>query len=117
MDTELLMLDVGQANEIKLAARRGGATNADLKRLSEGDMFAQILPVLRGFGTVVFSIMVTKPVENFNLVTFIDKDWSVWRGPADGNGLEGEEARDVREDSLTEVDWGKVLYETNLNVG
>ena len=45
---EQLMLDVGQANEIKLAARRAGATNADLKTLSEGDMFVTILPVLRG---------------------------------------------------------------------
>lgn len=51
MDTEL-MLDVGQANEIKLAARRAGATNADLKRLSEGDMFSRILPILRGNGVV-----------------------------------------------------------------
>jgi len=47
MDDTELMLDVGQANEIKLAARRAGATNQDLKRLSEGDMFTRILPVLR----------------------------------------------------------------------
>ena len=46
-DTEL-MLDVGQANELKLAARRCGYTNADLKLLSEGDTMARILPVLRG---------------------------------------------------------------------
>ncbi len=50
-----LMLDVGQANEIKLAARRAGATNADLKRLSEGDVFSQILPVLRGLGEVTIT--------------------------------------------------------------
>ena len=55
MDNEL-MLDVGQANELKLAARRAGATNADLKRLSEGDMFAQILPVIR-------ELLFTKPIE------------------------------------------------------
>jgi len=51
--SEDLMLDVGQANEIKLAARRAGATNADLKRLTEGDIFAQILLVLRGQAKVV----------------------------------------------------------------
>ncbi len=50
-DTEL-MLDVGQANEIKLAARRAGATNADLKSLSKGDTFGTILPVLRGMAEV-----------------------------------------------------------------
>lgn len=48
-----LMLDVGQANEIKLAARRAGATNADLKKLCEGDMFTRIIPVLRGLADVV----------------------------------------------------------------
>jgi hypothetical protein len=55
MDREL-GLDVGQANEIKLAARRAGATNADLKLLSEGDMFARILPVIRGLAEVVFTV-------------------------------------------------------------
>lgn len=50
--SEDLGLDVGQANELKLAARRAGATNADLKALSEGNMFARILPVLRGDASV-----------------------------------------------------------------
>ena len=58
MDTEL-MLDVGQANEIKLAARRAGATNADLKKLSEGDVFAKILRVLRGRAEVVIKSILT----------------------------------------------------------
>jgi hypothetical protein len=50
-DTEL-MLDVGQANELKLAARRSGYTKVDLKRLSEGDLLARLLPVVRGLGEV-----------------------------------------------------------------
>ena len=54
-----LTLEVGQANEIKLAARRAGATNADLKALSEGDMFAHILPVLRGWAKVVVDSILT----------------------------------------------------------
>lgn len=48
-----LTLDVGQANEIKLAARKAGATNADLKALSEGDNFAKILPYLRGQAEII----------------------------------------------------------------
>jgi hypothetical protein len=47
-----LMLDVGQANELKLAARRNGWDNSDLKRLSEGDLLARLLPVVRGLGEV-----------------------------------------------------------------
>lgn len=52
MDTEL-MLDVGQANELKLAFRRNGWTNADVKKFSEGDLAAKLLSVIRGFADVV----------------------------------------------------------------
>ena len=68
-----LMLDVGQANEIKLAARRAGATNADLKRLSQGDVFAQILPVLRGLGEVI----ITKYIVDLDADPFVPSDWKV----------------------------------------
>ena len=50
-------LDVDQAREIKHAAKRNGATNADLKSLSSGDMFAKILPILRGYGEVVVKLL------------------------------------------------------------
>lgn len=63
--SEDLMLDVGQANEIKLAARRAGATNADLKRLSEGDMFVQILPILRGQAKVVSALIIDCDADPF----------------------------------------------------
>jgi hypothetical protein len=46
-DTELT-LDVGQANEFKLACRRAGWKNKDIKTLCEGDSLAQILPFIRG---------------------------------------------------------------------
>lgn len=51
MDNELI-LDVGQANEIQLACRRAGFTNGDIKRLCEGDVLAQLLPVIRGHAEV-----------------------------------------------------------------
>lgn len=54
-----LMLDVGQANEIKLAARKAGATNADLKALCKDGMFDAILPVLRGRAKVVVNSILT----------------------------------------------------------
>lgn len=54
-----LTLEVGQAVEIKLAARRAGATNADIKSLCKGDMFASILPVLRGRAKVVVNSILT----------------------------------------------------------
>ncbi|MEK7576751.1 MAG: hypothetical protein AAB482_03600 [Patescibacteria group bacterium] len=47
-----IMLDVGQANELKLAFRRAGYTNADIKKMCKGDVLAQMLPVIRSFGKV-----------------------------------------------------------------
>lgn len=46
-------LDVGQANELKLAFRRNGWTNEDVKKMSEGDLLAKLLPVVRGRAEVV----------------------------------------------------------------
>jgi len=68
-----LMLDVGLANEIKLAARRAGATLTDLKRLAEGNNLATILPVLRGQAEVV----VKKHIIDCDADPFIPEGWSV----------------------------------------
>jgi ribosomal protein S27E len=42
------MLDVGQANELKLAFRRANYTNDDIKRLCEGTILADVRNVLIG---------------------------------------------------------------------
>lgn len=41
-------LDVGQANELKLAFRRTGWTNEEIKRLCEGNTLAEVRDVLLG---------------------------------------------------------------------
>lgn len=48
-----LMLDVDQAGELKAAFRRGDWTNAQIKRLSEGDLLAWVLLVLEGRAEIV----------------------------------------------------------------
>ncbi|MFA6081855.1 MAG: hypothetical protein WC773_00355 [Patescibacteria group bacterium] len=50
-DSEL-MLDVGQANELKLAFRRCGWTNEEIKKLSEGDTLVGVRQVIRGEATI-----------------------------------------------------------------
>lgn len=75
MDTEL-MLDVGQANEFKLAARRAGYTNTDIKRMCEGDALARILPVLRGTGEV----QIVKHSIDLDADPFVPEGWSVEKG-------------------------------------
>lgn len=53
----------------------------------------------------------------FNPAKFIGQGWTIWRGPKDGNGLEGEEEQDARSLILTEVSLSKVLLETHLKNG
>ncbi|HPY08956.1 MAG: hypothetical protein ACOX0H_01690 [Patescibacteria group bacterium] len=48
MSANDLMLDVSQAAELKLAFRRTGWNNAEIKTLSEGDILADVLKVIRG---------------------------------------------------------------------
>lgn len=68
-----LMMDVGLANEIKLAGRRAGATAEDLKVLAEGDNLAKILPVLRGFAEVTMR----KLVIDGDAKPYCPENWSV----------------------------------------
>lgn len=53
----------------------------------------------------------------FNPAEFIGVGWSIWRGPADGKGLEGEEERDLRSTVLTHLDLNKVQLVTCLKRG
>lgn len=47
-----LMLDVGQANELKLAFRRADYNNDDIKRLCEGNVLVDVRSVLRGLAAI-----------------------------------------------------------------
>lgn len=48
-----LMLDVDQAGELKAAFRRGNWSNAEIKRLCEGDVLVQVRQVLIGCAEIV----------------------------------------------------------------
>ncbi|MBI5071616.1 hypothetical protein HZB93_01850 [Candidatus Falkowbacteria bacterium] len=41
-------MTTGQAHELAMAFGRNGWTNADVKKMSEGDLLARLLPVIRG---------------------------------------------------------------------
>ena len=51
--SEDLMLDVGQANEIKMGARRAQMTNEHLKRMSKGNFLVGVRKVLDGEARIV----------------------------------------------------------------
>lgn len=48
MSNDDLMLDVGTANEIKLALRRAGYTNAEVREIIRGGFLAEVLKVIKG---------------------------------------------------------------------
>lgn len=49
-----LMLDVSQAHELKMSFRRNGWTNAEIKTLSEKNLLADILQVVKGQAEIRF---------------------------------------------------------------
>ncbi|MEK7079796.1 MAG: hypothetical protein AAB901_00720, partial [Patescibacteria group bacterium] len=69
-----LMLDVGQANELKLAFRRVLFTNEDIKRLcEERDILSGLRDVLRGLAVIT-------PVEHvidLDADPFVPDGWKV----------------------------------------
>ena len=54
-------------------------------------------------------------IAPFDLATFMGAGWSTWRGPATGDGLEGEEAQDPRSLTLSEFDMNSIRFENMLN--
>ena len=68
-----LMLDVGQANELKLAFRRADYSNDDIKRLCEGNVLADVRRVLLGHA----SITVVSHVIDCDADPFVPDGWSV----------------------------------------
>lgn len=68
-----LMLDVSQAHEFKLACRRAGYTNADIKRMCEGDNLVRLLPAVRGLTEVV----IKKHLIDLDADPFVPDGWQV----------------------------------------
>lgn len=73
MSNNDLMLDVGQANELKLAFRRADYSNDDIKRLCEGNVLAGVRRVLLGHA----AIMDVEHVIDCDADPFVPDGWSV----------------------------------------
>ncbi len=71
--SEQLMLDVGQANELKLAFRKANYTNDDIKRLCEGSVLADVRNVLLGHAEV----KTLEHLIDLNADPFVPGGWSV----------------------------------------
>jgi hypothetical protein len=104
-------------NQVGDALEAAGFTPNDVTKLRDPDILTQLKLVLMGLAAIVrhsFKLECTQP---FWPDEFLEHGWSVWRGPAYGNGLSGKEKRDKRADALDFVDWDHVLLETHLQGG
>lgn len=61
------------------------------------------------------SILKIDRTNPFDPAKFIGEGWSIWRGPKDGKGLEGDEEQDSRSLAITELDPTKLFAQTGLN--
>ncbi len=109
----------GQTHQLVNALESEGFTPAEVTALGQNrdGVLTSLRLVLRGLAKVVcecFKLACDKP---FFPAEFIGEGWTVWKGPVDGNGLEGEEDRDKREDDLPVIDWDQILLETHLQEG
>lgn len=59
----------------------------------------------------------TNPNLKFNPAEFIGEGWTIWKGPANGDGLSGKAEVDERSPALMEVDLSKALFESCLKQG
>jgi len=50
----------------------------------------------------------------FDPAAFLGEGWSIWRGPADGNGLEGEPEQDARALSISALNAEDFLFDTAI---
>lgn len=53
----------------------------------------------------------------FNPVKFLGAGWTIWKGPANSDGLTGEEDQDQRSLALTELDLSKIQFRDMLKSG
>jgi hypothetical protein len=100
-------------NQLADALDVAGYTPDDVTKLRQADL-KLFLKVLRGTAKIVceyFRLACDKP---FNPAEFIGQGWSVWKGPADGDGLSGEEDVDERSLALSQIEIDKFLFEACL---
>lgn len=109
----------GQIHQLADVLEVVGFSPEDITALGQNrnQVLTELRGVLLGLAKIVRESLKLACDKPFSPETFIGDGWSVWKGPANGSGLEGDEDRDRREDDLTVIDWEKVVFETHLHDG
>lgn len=77
----------------------------------------EFIKFLKNGGRVIIELKHLALGTTIDPAEFIGGGFTVWKGPKEGEGLQGDEDRDEREDDLTEVDFTQVDFATCLNSG
>ncbi|MBI4118705.1 MAG: hypothetical protein HY452_00375 [Parcubacteria group bacterium] len=110
----------GLVHDLEMAMDRAGGWNSALvKHMCKEDRLAHIREYLLGLAEIRYlnSVISLDRTTPFNPVQFLGEGWSIWKGPADGDGLSGQEEQDKRSLVLTEVDLSQVQLVTLLKDG
>lgn len=78
---------------------------------------AEFTAFLKNGGRVIVGEPKVVPIDRskpFDPATFIGRGWTIWKGPANGDGLSGDEEQDTRSLVLTEVDLTDVRFKAML---
>ena len=118
------MKTVSRGQALEVASRVGTQVNWDeldgdrLQKevigLSPEEFGARFTTFLKNGCRFIFGEPKSFLTKSFNPAEFIGEGWTIWKGPADGDGLAGEEDMDKRSLALADVELAKFVFETCL---
>lgn len=106
--------------DVKWSLLDGDGLQREVINLKPEEFGEQFTAFLKNGARLIVGESRTLPIDRkslFNPAEFIGAGWSIWRGPADGNGLVGEEERDHRSAALVHLDLNNVQLVTCLKRG
>lgn len=86
----------------------------------DGQLGQQFTLFLKNGGKVIIGeprIMKIDRSKPFDPAKFLGTGWTIWKGPANGDGLTGEEDQDSRSLAITELDLTKIQFRDMLKSG
>ena len=123
------MKTVSRGQALQVASRVGTQVNWDeidgdrlqenVIDLSPEEFGKRFTAFLKNGGRLIIGDLNPKSIltKPFNPAEFLGNGWTTWKGPADGDGLAGEEDIDSRSLALSEIEIAKFVFETCLKAG
>lgn len=105
---------------LTLEGTNGDAIQGGLEGFSNDDVDRRLKAFLNNGLRLVIkgpSMLIVDRTKPFNPTAFVGDGWTIWHGPKNGDGLNGDEEQDIRSLKRTEIDFAQVLFEHCLKKG